>query len=652
MIRVKFYFMMAMIVACLLCSTIVWGQSSAPDFGIFTSEEISMKQYDFDKDADAVVLLDKAKSTYTDDYSLRTERRIRLKILQERGIERGNIHISYYSGDRFESVYKIEGIVVNFDINGNESRSKLDNKYIYDKQLNKYYSEVSFAMPNVKVGSIIEYKYVSEMKHYGGLKEWVFQSDMPVVLSSFYLTILPNAEFAYSVYKVRNLPITITPDKANGALEFEMRNIPGLRDEAYMASAHDYLQRVKFQFAGYKQVTSDGYNSTITKNTDYTNTWKKLAEELWQDSEFGGQINKTLPGAAALQQDWALQTDNFVRMKSIHRYVKSTFNWNGMNSKYAAEGVKSTWEKKSGTSGDINLILINLLKSAGLDVQPLLVSERNHGKVDTSYPFSEQFNKVVAYVKIGNDHYILDGSDRETPTGTIPFDLLNTIGFIADKKFSALLQIADMSKINSNVVEIKGRLSSDGRMSLNAEVDDYDYAKLERQEKYKRDKKHYEKNFFEPYKLPFPDTFIVNGISSDTLPMHHEVKLTYPLDKSGDYYLLNYNLFTGFYKNPFINGHRFTNINFGSRYHSLLTGKIELPDNVLPEALPKNVRLKMPDESIVFARQIIQDGNTLQIDFSIDINKTEFNANEYEVVQSFYRQMIDMLNEQIVLKRK
>ncbi|HEX8462951.1 MAG TPA: DUF3857 domain-containing protein [Segetibacter sp.] len=638
--------------ALLFAIQICCSQTPVSDFGVFSTDEINLKQCDFDVNADAVVLLDKAVSTYNDQYNLRTERRIRMKILKERGIDRGNIRINYYSGDDFEGVYNIEATVLSFDNQGNQVWSKLDRKSIYTKKLNKYYSQISFALPNIKVGSIIEYKYERTMKHYGGLREWIFQSDMPVVLSSYHLAILPNAEFAYSVYKISDLPIKVVPNKDAGTVWFEMQKIPGLREEAYMSSEHDYLQRVQFQFAGYNQVQGTGFGTTSVTKTSYTTTWKLLAKEMLESGDFGSQINKTLPGADLLQLQWAKETDAFTRMKTIHDFVKTGFNWNHMNSKYADEGIKGSWEKRSGTSGEINIILINLLKSAGLSVQPLLVSDRDHGKIDTTYPYTDQFNKVVAYVKINDRHYILDGSDRETPTSIIPFDLLNTIGFIVDKKNSALVKITDAFKKNLNIVKLTANINNDGRVKLNAEVDSYDYAKIEGKENYERNKNKYEKDFFEPYNLPVPDSFKIDGLEADSLAMHHNAKVQYSLNKTGDYFLLNYNLFTGFSKNPFINEQRFTDINFGCEYNSILSGTFTLPDNLSPEALPKSVKMITPDHAMEMVRQVKQTGNTVQIDVRIGINKTQFDAEEYTDVQSFYKQMIDMLNEPIVLKAK
>lgn len=628
-----------------------FAQKEIPAFGVFTPAEIALKECDFDKDAEAIVFIDQAKSYYNDEYNLVTEKRIRLKILKERGIERGNIHLKYYSDGDFESIFNIEAVVLSFDDQQNQVLSKLDRKSVYNKKINKYHSEISFALPNIKAGTIVEYKYMSQMKHYGGLHDWIFQQDIPVVLSSYNLTIVPNAEFAYTVYKSKLLPILIKPQSSNGSVLFEMNNIPGLRDEAYMGAARDYLQRIKFQFSGYKQVESTGYSSN-SRTTKYSTTWKDLARELMNQSYFGNQLNKSLAGSEILQQEWLKEPDQLTKMKTIHDYVRSHFSWNQVYSKYADDGVKGAWEKKTGTTGEINLILINLLKEAGLAVSPLLVSERDFGKIDTTYPYVDQFDKVVAYVTIGTNHYVLDGTDRQTPSIIIPFKLLNTTAFVVDRKNAFLIKIRDDGKKNFNLVNLIGNINNTGTVELDASVNNYNYAKIEKKQKFISDKKKYEKEFFEPFNLTSLDTFTVDGLEVDSLPIHHNAKLSYGLSKTGNYFLLNYNLFTGLNKNPFITDQRFTDIDFGCMNSYVLSSSFNLPSGLATQSLPKSVKLVLPDQSMFAIRQVQQIENTIQISLRIEFSKTQYSANDYAEVQGFYKQMLELLNEPVVLKAK
>jgi hypothetical protein len=293
------------------------------------------------------------------------------------------------------------------------------------------------------------------------------------------------------------------------------------------------------------------------------------------------------------------------------------------------------------------------LKSAGLDVFPLLISERDNGAIDTTYPFIDQFSKVVAYVNIEGKGYIIDGTDKQTPSFMVPFDLLNTTGFLVDRKKPGFLKIKDPERKKMNSVILSGDIDMSGVMAGYAVVNNYEYSRLEKKEKYDKDKKKYkEEEFLKPYAAVKIDSFEVKGLESDSLPLNHNFKLNYALDKSGDYYLLNYNLFTGLDKNPFVTEHRFTNIDFGCANLCILTGNFHLPQNLVPESFPKNMKLVSPDKSMSVTRQIEMNDKTIQVMLKIDFSKTQYYADDYPMVQEFYKKMFDLLNEPVVLKTK
>jgi hypothetical protein len=58
--------------------------------------------------------------------------------------------------------------------------------------------------------------------------------------------------------------------------------------------------------------------------------------------------------------------NSFEKMKVVHSFVRNNINWNNIDSKYAIDGLKKVVEKRQGTSGEINLLMINLLRSADI----------------------------------------------------------------------------------------------------------------------------------------------------------------------------------------------------------------------------------------------------------------------------------------------
>jgi hypothetical protein len=620
-----------------------FAQTPVTEFGDFTTDEFAMKECSFDKTADAVIIFDKAVSNYNDEYNLVTERRIRFKILKEKGIERGNIHIGFYSKDKFEFISRVNAMIATPGANGTPTWSKLEQKSIYTKKLNDIYSEVVFAMPNVKVGSIIEYQYESVKEHYGGLKDWYFQKDMPVVLSSYKLYILPNASFNYVVNKSSFMNIDIVPDRTNGSVVFEMKNVPGLRDEAYSTSYNDYLQRVAFQLSSYNRNGSE---------VKFSNNWQELNKEFMGDRDFYGQIKKNLPALASLKTIWANRANAFDRMKFIYDYVRQNFDWDDIYSLYATESLKSVIEKKRGNSAELNLLLINLLKDADLDVYPLLVSERDHGRVDTSFSMISQFDKVVAYVNIDDKSYVLDATDAYTPANMIPSELLNTVGFLVDKKNYRFIHLEDNSKKRVRLIEMNNTVNADGSVKGIASVNFEGYARVGKAEQYNRNKEKYKEQFTSSVTGLKIDSFKMSGADVDTVQLSHDINFTYVAGKSGSYYLVNYNLFTGFEKNPFVADYRFTDIDFGTRYTYLLNATFTVPDQFTVDALPKNMTLRTADKTMLAAREITKEKNVIDVKMRIEFSQSRYSADDYFSVKDFFSKMIDMLNEPLVLKAK
>jgi transglutaminase-like putative cysteine protease len=618
-----------------------FAQDDYIDFGQCSNEELKMKECSFDKRADAVVLLDHAVASFNEDYNLITERRIRIKILKENGVERGNISIPFYSNDHFETIVNVRAVVLTPQ--GNDIvTNTLDKKSIFQKQVSRLYSVITFALPNIKPGSIIDYKYTSIMKSYAGLTRWEFQKEIPVITSFFELAPIPNSEFNYTVYKTPDLPIIITPFKDAGKVRFVMNNIPGLRDEVYAPSTRKFLQRVNFQFSSY---------TSYMGKKDYTNTWPQLVKELAQEKAFGSQIKKDMSGTPIIKSlpETTAATE---KIKTILDFVRSNITWDHIYSKYSEDGVKSVFDKRKGNSGDINLLLVSLLKSAGLEAYPLLVSERENGAIDTTYSYLEQFDKVVAYVKTDENGYVLDGTDLFTPYYLVPEKLLNTIGFLVDAKKYGFVYFNNLPHRQAENIEINGTIKEDGILQGSALISEMDYAKLEKVNRYKSDISAYREALMNGYSFVKVDSFSVNGIKYDTAALTEQLSFYTELKKSGGYYLLNYNLFTGLTENPFITQYRFTDIDFGTKYRGMITAKFTLPPTLTTETLPAPKRLVTPNQSITAVRVIEKTGNQLVVQVSFNINSEKFDASSYDMVKDFFSQLIDTLNEPVLLKSK
>ena len=245
-----------------------------------------------------------------------------------------------------------------------------------------------------------------------------------------------------------------------------MSNVPALRDEPYILNEDDYMQKIVSKTIAYEN--SSGLRQSIVVN------WLQVIRFLMEDEDFGVQIKKEIPRTADLDAQLKIIKDPYQRMNIIYQYVKKNMEWNGSPGIWALDGVKAAWKDKKGTAGEINLILINLLKDAGLNAKPILVSTHDNGlvnSVDAGTAWSPgfyQFNKVLAWVTIGNNIYVLDGTDKETPANLIPLDVVATEGLVIEKIETFEWGWRSMWKDNlqyKNMIVLQAEITPDGKLT-------------------------------------------------------------------------------------------------------------------------------------------------------------------------------------------
>lgn len=634
-----------LLLSFLLILVIALPAQTVPEFGQITIPDREITECAFDKEAEAVILFDQASSNYDDQHHLITEHHTRLKILKQKGIERGDISIYYYHENDFEFISGIEAAVYTPDANGNLQTIPLKKSAIFRQKVSDYVSVVKFALPDVKVGSILEYKYTSTMKSYSGLEDWNFQWDIPILYSSYSLVILPNMEFTYQVHKSPDLPIDVDSDNGSGKIVFEMKNIAALRDEPFMDAPRDYKQRVEFQLSA--------YGSPFGDRRKFMTTWEELTRELSIHSQFGVQLNKNVSAAAGLISAAKAKGSPFATMTAIYDHLQQAIGQNGYKTRFAQVGIRETWDKKKGSSGDINLLLVNLLNEAGLDAYPLLVSERSHGKVRADYPFLDQFNNVMAFVVIGDNTYVLDAAGPYTPPDLIPFSVVNTTAFVVNRKKGGIRVLEEKKRMNQQRILIRATVENDGSMHGNGLIKSYDYGRLGRLTQLAEGKETYRKEYISRFHPSMViDSIDIRNEDNDSLPLDQQVYFHLPANSSGEYKLINLNLFSGFEESPFISDIRFTNVDYGCPQSVELISSVSIPAGLTPDAIPKNSRLIMPDTSISFSRFYQHQGNTLSILFRIEVSRTVFTADDYPLLKEFYKKMIAMLNEPFILKNQ
>ncbi len=327
--------------------------------------------------------------------------------------------------------------------------------------------------------------------------------------------------------------------------------------------------------------------------------------------------------------------------------------WNGQTSRWSDEGVKNALEKHSGNSADMNLLLVNLLRDADMKAYPVLVSTRTNGKVNTAYPFLYQFNDVYVYVEVDNKPYILDATNYTNPPFITPWDVQFTEGFLVDKELGQFIAMGDMKHRFRLITSVLGEIDAEGKLKGNANIIAYEYAKNERLRSIRRGEKEYIAEYFNKPHPEFKfDSITYKNDKNDSLPLENLVQFQGTLNSSGEYLFYSPNFLMELETNDFISDKRFTDVEFGYTQYYNMFATIRFPDNLEPEELPKNIRMIMPDTSIVLQRFVNKNENTVSMRYTLEIKRPTYYVDEYLDFKTFYAKLFEMLNEQIVFKRK
>lgn len=635
-----------------LYSSLLYSQknSDIPDFGKVDKSELQITSCDFDKNAEALVLFDVEQVecvVYPASVYSRIKRHIRLKILNDKGLDQANIKIPYLDYVNGEDIGNITAQTYNLDATGNIVVSRLDKKGVFDKKISKRISQKIFTFPEVKAGSVLEYSYTVSASVSAGLRNWSFQKSIPVKLSRY--TIDFPSEIEVSSRPVAVLPVEekSSADGRRSIKTFTMRDVPALRDEPFIRCESDYVQRVESRVVAL---------NTIRGRINLVNSWQNIIEDMMKDEDFGAQLTKNIPRTDDLDAALKKVEDPRQKMNVIYYYVRKNMEWNGHSSIWTLSGVKTAWKEKKGSVGDINLILINLLKDAGLDARPILVSTRDNGQVNTMEPGYSQFDKVMAYIKIKDRIFILDATDKYGSPDMIPWEVMDSEGLVIEKLETRQWgwvtiwlegqRFKDFTIVTANIDE-------EGHMKGSVNVTNTGYSRAKRMPALKKDREKFVERYFTAVNPGVQvDSFKAENEDKDTLPLVENFQFNESLSSSGNYKYFSLNLFSGLEKNPFVAESRFSDISFGANQEYSMVENFFIPEGFTFDELPKSIKMLMPDSSIVFTRLIDADDNRFSTRITLSFNKPDYAVGEYDKFREFYKRLFDLMNEQVVIKRK
>jgi hypothetical protein len=617
-------------------------------FGGVTREDLEMKDCAFDKNAGAVALFDVQEERIDAQYVSGdgAVRHMMIKILNESGLDQANFKIDYIQ--TLQSVGDIRACTYNLDKEGKMITIPLDKKSLYTESINKWVRELSFTFPQVKPGSVLELEYSLESFSAPTALSgtWFFQHAIPTKFSSFRINYPESIQISASTFCYQPVQKEMDNHTIRTIQTFTMTDIPGLRQEPYISSEGDYLQKMTFIVT---------YGTLGRINFSGISSWPGMVKRLMSYDLYGGQLKKDLTLPDDYSNGLAKAKGPLAQMQFIYRYVQQNMEWDGEGNLHKIENIRSVWKNRRGSLADINLLLVNLLRQSGLNASPLLVSSRKHGKIRMDQPGLLQFDRLMAYVIIEDKSYFLDAAFKEESFRLIPEAVMYTQGLLL-KDFNSYqwgwLMIWDDIAKYKNMVAVNAEIQDENRMAGTVKVYSYDYSRQERLKELKRDKKAFlEKYFVSGKSEEQNDSLTLTNEDIDSLPLIQEMDFKNLVNASGKFKYFSLNLFSGLEKNPFLADTRFSDICFGIDQSYMVSGNFSIPDGYSFEEVPKNVGLIMPDTSIIFTRVVQVDKDQLSSRLTLEFRKPVFPVSQYTELKDFYNKLFAYLNEQVVIKK-
>ncbi|QYJ67155.1 DUF3857 domain-containing protein [Flavobacterium litorale] len=655
--------------------TTVQAQQYEYELGEVTKEELSETSHPTDKDAPAAILFSDAETYMVyfngDGFNLITEVSMKIKIYNKDGYNWANKTIPYYHhGQNKEKVDISKAYTYNL-VNGKVKRTKLRSEGEFTEEPNPYWKLRKIVMPEVKEGSIVEYHYKITSPLIHSFPEWRFQESIPVNHSRYatkipeYFVYTPNFR-GYHTPKVtkesntktinftnkqrnENQVTTFNNSKSNYqeiVTRYEFENLPAMKSEAFVNNIDNYRSSVEHE------ITVIKYPNQPIKSV--AGTWEDVAKSIYDNSNFGTELKKT--GYFEEDVDALLSglSSHKQKMDALYFYVRDRMNWNDYNGYSCQEGVRKAYKSKVGNIADINLMLTSMLRYAGLDANPVLVTTRSN-KI-ALFPNREAFNYVIVAVKINDETVLLDATSKSAAVNVLPFRAINWTGRLIKKdgKSESIALIPTKPSSESNT--ILATMDAQGKLEgqVKKQYRDYDaysfrerYGNLTEKSTIERIEENYEGIAIEEYES--------KNVKNFTKPISEKYSFTHSgsnTDVIGDKIYISPMLFLTHSESPFKQEEREYPVDFIYPREDKYMISITIPEGYTVETVPTGVSIAMEQNIGTFSYNVIANGNKIMVRSVLQINYASIPKEFYPTLKDFFHKMIEKENEKIIIAKK
>jgi Domain of Unknown Function with PDB structure (DUF3857)/Transglutaminase-like superfamily len=454
--RVFFLVFVILLAAALQRTRLVSGDEWQP----ISPEELKMTSEPMAPGAPAIYLYrqvdrnDSGRATTEYNY-------VRVKILSEEGRKYANVEIPFEKGRTNVSSIRArtirpDGSAVNFD-------GKIFENTIVKSKTVKYLAK-TFTMPEVGVGSIIEYHFNYDFEdNYIFSSQWILSEELFTKRAAF--TLKPYERYPWTVQWVSpaGLPQGTEPAKEgpDHVIRMATQNVPAFQIEDHMPPPNELKFRVDFIY----------HDETPEQNVD--KFWQRFGKK--QSDRVENFVGKRKAMEQAVTQIVSPNDSPEEKLRKIYARTQKIRNLSYEVRKSEEEvkrdkqkeikDVEELWNEGYGSGWDITWLFLGLARAAGIEAYPVLVSNRREYFFVKQRMNSRELNSNVVLVKLNGKEMYFDPGHAFTPFGLLPWVETATMGLKLDKDGGSWVQTdlpdSDVSHIERNATL---KLTNEGQL--------------------------------------------------------------------------------------------------------------------------------------------------------------------------------------------
>lgn len=623
----------------LFASIKVIGQSGEPEikFGKINQWEIDLKAYENDPSASAVVLFDKGENIF-DPKRFVYKRHTRIKIFRKDGYRFSDqiFHIR-----KTQAVKNFKAVTYNYE-GGKIVESILNEDGRYEEDFNDYFDIVRFVLPNVREGSIVEFSYEIDGS---GLYDWQFQREIPVIWSEYILRVIKQVEFhklftGYLTPHIYEEEMGPCGQNMCRTIRTVMTDVPALTPEPFMSSSENYASKLSVQIASIK----------TWRDFDILSDWDALAFRYHEKQFFADNVKNSNFLRSISQALVSGKTHPDQKVLAIYNYVKGHMEWNNRYSKYCYDNLKEAHQRGTGTSGEINLMLLSMLRYAGLPADPVLICTKSNGIIRQELPSDSQFNNVLVLTDLNSQKFLLDATDKHLSFDFIPESCLNGYGYIAVRQQSGWVELRNLTKTKIVIkcaLEFESENTASGKISV--VKSGYEAQAVRAGIAVNGHEKYWEDQFTKTNIKHVESSVSRSGDQNEFLVEDHIVAIPNLAGGTGDVIYFNPMIMGRITENPFKNNERKYPIDFSYPKETSYMAKFKIPEGYDVEELPDQKLAILPDNSGRFTYNASVSDREITIVSQMVLNRSLFSTEEYLDLREFFKVVSSKQAEQIIL---